>query len=301
MKMPDRKHKSAQSLILGTVQFGLPYGVNKEDGQPDIGQVRDLLNLAFEKGIRELDTAAAYGTSEEVLGACGIEQWSVITKVPSLRDVEGAKISANAYDYVQRSFERLKVSSLQGLLAHDHNDLIGDRGRHFYEGVAPLMASGQIKKLGVSVYEPDDVTDIIAPCRQIIQLPLNIFDQRFVLSGAASRLKAEGAELHARSLFLQGLLLMHPDERPSAFARWKKQLAEFDSEVQDSNKSALSLCLGYARAQEDIARLVIGVNTPEQLMEILDAFQDSAVHINFDKLSSDDISFIDPRKWGNQA
>ena len=293
--------KTSQSLILGTVQFGLPYGVNNGDGQPDIGQVRDLLNLAYEKGVYQLDTAAAYGSSEQVLGACGVEKWSVITKVPSLREVEDAHIPKVAYEHVQRSLDRLKLGALQGLLAHYHADLRGDRGRRFLEGMAPFVASGQIKKLGVSVYEPDDVTDILPANKQIIQLPLNLFDQRFIASGAASRLVAEGSELHARSLFLQGLLLMHPDERPLAFARWQKELAQFDSEVQESKQSALSCCLGFARSQKDIARLVVGVDRPEQLLEILDAFHNGTARINSDKLRSDDISLIDPRKWGSLA
>ena len=168
--------------------------------------IAEILDLAYDMGIRVLDTAAAYGESEVNLGACGMQRWSVITKVPSLRGLGDAAIGKAAHEAVFRSLERLGAERLHVVMAHDWRDAVGDRGRRLHHALAPLVESGLIGKIGVSVYGPDELAGIDNINAQIIQAPLNVLDQRFLTSGAAKRLNAAGGELYVRSIFLQGLL-----------------------------------------------------------------------------------------------
>jgi aryl-alcohol dehydrogenase-like predicted oxidoreductase len=290
--------RPVEDIVLGTVQFGLPYGIANRQGKPDIGRVREILDLAYQLGIRVLDTAAAYGDSEEVLGACGMDRWSVITKVPSLKEIDDSSFGDVAHDAVLRSLDRLGTDSLHAVLAHDCRDAAGDRGRRLHDALSPLVASGQIGRIGVSVYGPEDMEGIDAGNAQIIQTPLNVFDQRFITSGAAARLSAAGGELHVRSVFLQGLLLMPAKHRPARFAPWAEELACFDGEVEASGLDPAAYCLGYAAGQAAVSRCVLGVETAQQLWQLVAAFEASqqASH-DAHNLGSDDPGLIDARHW----
>lgn len=290
--------RSVEDIVLGTVQFGGAYGVANRTGKPDIGRVCEILDIAYQLGIRVLDTAAAYGDSEKVLGSCGMDRWSVITKVPSLKDRDDSDIGGVAQDAVLRSLDRLGTDSLHAVLAHDPRDAAGDRGRRLRDTLAPLVASGHIGRLGVSVYGPDDMEGIDAGNAQIVQAPLNVFDQRFITSDAAARLSAAGGELHVRSVFLQGLLLMPPKDRPARFARWAEELARFDGEVEASGLDPAAYCLGFAAGRAAVSRCVLGVETAQQLSQLVAAFEagQRAGH-DAHNLGSDDPGFIDPRQW----
>lgn len=287
-----------EDIVLGTVQFGIPYGVANRLGKPDIGRVREILECAYQLGIRVLDTAIAYGDSEGALGSCGMDRWSVITKVPSLREVDDYRIGDVAHDAVLRSLDRLGADRLHAVLAHDRRDAAGDRGRRLHDALSALVASGHIGRIGVSVYGPEDMKGIDAGNARIVQAPLNVLDQRFITSGAAARLSAAGGELHVRSVFLQGLLLMPANERPASFAPWSKELARFDCEVEASGLDPAAYCLGFAAGQAAVSRCVLGVETARQLSQLVAAFEagQRAGH-RAHSLKSDALGLIDPRNW----
>ena len=298
MKITRGACRPFDNLVLGTVQFGAPYGIANRTGKPDIGQVREILHLARRLGIRVLDTAIAYGDSEEVLGSCGMDRWSVITKVPSLKEIDDSRIGGVAHDAVLRSLDRLGIGSLHAVLAHDCRDAAGDRGRRLRDALSPLVASGQIGRIGVSVYGPEDMEGIDADNAQIVQAPLNVFDQRFITSGAAARLSAAGGELHVRSVFLQGLLLVPPGDRPARFAPWAEALARFDAEVEASGVVPAAYCLGFAAGQAAVRRCVLGVETAQQLSQLVAAFEaGQQAFLDAQNLKSDDPGLIDPRHW----
>ena len=254
-------------------------------------------------GIRLLDTAAAYGDSEANLGACGMQRWSIITKVPSLRDWDDANLGAVAHESVLRSLEKLGSEKLHAVLAHDRYDAVGDRGRRFYEALAPLAESGLIDKIGVSIYDPDDMGGIGVTNAQIVQAPLNVLDQRILRSGVANRLTAVGGELHARSVFLQGLLLLPAAARPASFASWLEKLGRFDSHVESSGLDPAAVCLGFVAGQSVVRRFVVGVETVDQLTQVVNAFQagNGQVSDDLEMLRSDDAGLIDPRQWLSTA
>lgn len=290
--------RSIESIVLGTAQFGGTYGIANRLGMPDSGQVREIIELAYELGVRVLDTAAAYGSSEAVLGACGVNGWQVITKVPTLESYDDNVVGCVAYESVLRSLELLRVDSLKAVLLHDYRDAVGERGRRILDALGPLMETGHIGRMGVSVYAPDNMRSVDAVNYQVVQAPMNVFDQRVIISGEAVRLNALGGELHVRSLFLQGLLLMRPIDRPKILAPWLKQLNRFDLHVRESGLDPLEYCIGFVASQSLVECLVVGVETADQLYELIAAFS-VGTQFNYaaQGLASDDLGLIDPREW----
>lgn len=290
--------RDVSTIVLGTVQFGLPYGIANKSGQPDIGKVKNILDYANENGIRTLDTAAAYGDSEKVLGQCGMDHWSVITKIPSLHEIDDANVGAKATEIVSRSLDLLNIDTLYGLMAHDYHDMVGDRGRRIRDALAPFLENGRIGKIGVSIYEPCNLANIDIHNTQLVQAPANVFDQRLVSSNEGKRLKSTGSEIHARSVFLQGLLLMSEAIKPAYFTTWSREFAQFYQQVKNCKISKAAFCLGYVSRQENIDRCLVGVDTVEQLSEIIEAFHaGQEAKIIADDLRSDDVGLIDPRQW----
>ena len=193
-------------LALGTVQFGLDYGVANTAGQVAPDEVASILALAQQMGIRTLDTAINYGQSESVLGQCGVGQWQVVTKLPALPEAVG-----DVADWVQmhmrQSLARLGVARVHAVLLHRPQDLLGTQGRALLAELKDLQLQGLAAKIGISVYSPEELEVFFGLHRfDIVQAPFSILDQRLQTSGWVAKLHAMGVEVHTRSAFLQGLL-----------------------------------------------------------------------------------------------
>lgn len=289
---------AAHRLVLGTAQMGLRYGVANRHGKPDAGAVTEILSHARAAGVTTLDTATAYGDAETVLGRAGLAGWQVITKIPSLNTLAPADAGRVARETVQRSCDRLGVAQLHAVLLHDAGDAIGPAGPVLAETLAALQADGTVAHTGLSIYGGQELGELpVGYAPQIIQAPLNLLDQRLLRTGVAARLKQQGCALHARSLFLQGLLLMAPARRPVRFRPWADALARFDARVASLGTDALALCLGFALSAPDIERLVVGVESAAQLDGIIAALARAPAAPDLSDLDSDDPELTDPRRW----
>jgi len=258
-------------LALGTVQFGLNYGVANTSGQVSSEVAEAILQHAQQTGIDTLDTAIAYGESESVLGHIGVKAWKVVTKLPAVP--EGcADVSQWVKAQAQGSLKRLGFNSLHGLLLHRPSQLLEGIGVELYAALQSLKAQGLVGKVGVSVYGP---AELDALCGQytfdLVQAPLNILDRSLVNSGWAQRLKDDDVEVHTRSAFLQGLLLMPKEKRQAKFGRWKDIWSVWDQWLAETGLSPLQACLRFANALDCIDRVVIGVDNVTQLEEIIGA------------------------------
>ncbi len=293
--------KSLDALVLGTAQFGLSYGVANDGGQPDKGIVREILDLAYDSGLRTLDTATAYGSSESVLGNIGMDKWSIITKFPSLFGTKDSEITQRVREAVLRSLDKLGKEKLAAVLAHDWRDLAGSRGQRVSEALELLKVQGLIDKIGVSIYESVEFGSVGLTSREIVQAPLNVLDQRILDSGMATSLREEGGELHVRSVFLQGLLLMPPGKRPRRFNRWTSVLDSFDNRVRESGLDAAAFCIGFAARQANVTKCVVGVDSPTHLSKLVTSFQDGQeAAIEASDLKCADKGLIDPRLWRDE-
>jgi aryl-alcohol dehydrogenase-like predicted oxidoreductase len=280
-------------LALGTVQFGMPYGVANQRGQVPSGEVAAILERARASGIDTLQTAIGYGESERTLGEIGVRGWNVITKLPALPD--GVDPASWARDSVIKSVERLRIPRLSTLLLHRGADLLSERGAVLYTELRRLRSEGVFATLGVSIDSPDEL-DALIPQFEIghVQSPLNVVDRRLVRSGWLARLTELGIEVHARSLFLQGLLLL--DARPAHFRRWNAIWESWERWLGDSGLTPLQACLGFGLAHRQLSRLLVGVDTVGQLDEVVAHASSTGVEPP-SGLECDDPELVEPVRW----
>lgn len=283
-------------LALGTVQFGLPYGIANQAGQVSRDEAAAILDQAWMAGVDTLDTAIAYGESEQRLGEIGVGQWRVISKLPVMPE-SSADVGAWVRKSVHDSLNRLRISKLHGLLLHRSQQFLGAKGEAIYRAVVALKDQGKVEKIGVSIYDPGELDALWPHFRlDLVQAPFNIMDRRLVSSGWLSRLHEAGTEIHTRSAFLQGLLLMEPTNRPVAFNRWQPLWQRWQGWLNEQSMPAVQACLGFALSQPEIDRVVVGVDNLKQLQEILVGAQASAV-VPPTALMSEDLDLINPSRW----
>lgn len=285
-------------LALGTAQFGLPYGIANRTGQVGRDAAAATLALGLAAGCDSLDTAIAYGDSERLLGEIGVTQWRVTSKLPALPDA-----CVDVDTWVSESFagslQRLGVSRLYGLLLHHPQDLLGPRGPSLYRVLQRLKETGQVGRIGVSIYDPAQL-DVLCPRfpLELVQAPFSVVDRRFGLSGWPERLRAAGSEIQVRSIFLQGLLLMPQRSRPAGFNRWQALWDHWQGWLEEQSLTPLQACLGFALAQSWIDRIVVGVDSVQQLQQIL-ASADGRTIVPPDNLASHDLDLVNPSRWSS--
>ena len=208
------------SLALGAAQFGQTYGIANTAGRPSLSEIGEIVHFARESGITLLDTAIAYGESEARLGTVGMSAWQVVSKLPVVPE-EGRKVLPWVQKAVRGSLERLKIDRLYGLLLHSPQQLLAPSGDILFRALCQLKSAGYVEKIGVSIYDPVELEVLCGRYQfDLVQSPFSLLDRRLLEGGWLGRLQRAGIELHVRSIFLQGLLLMEPGGRPGKFERW---------------------------------------------------------------------------------
>lgn len=284
-------------LALGTAQFGQCYGIANQSGQVTAQAVTAILARALQAGLDTLDTAIAYGESEETLGRVGVTSWQVITKLPKLPDGI-SNVSQWVNEQVSGSLKRLNLRQLSALLLHSPSDLFGPRGQDCIAALADLKTRGHIRAAGISIYDPSELDAIWPVWRpDLVQAPLNVLDQRLYRSGWLSKLLRHGVRVHVRSAFLQGLLLMPADQRPAWFNRWRGVLDSWLEWCLQHRVTPLQGALQFLIGRSEIERIVVGVDSVAQLEEILAA---STLDLSIrppDSFFLADRELIEPSRW----
>lgn len=287
---------SSPRIALGTAQFGLTYGIANTIGQVSRQETASIISLAKQRGINTLDTAITYGESESVLGDVGVSDWQIISKLPAVPDSE-----INVARWVERqvsgSLQRLKVDRLHALLLHRPGQLLEHRGGELYRALVALRHEGVVEKIGISIYEPTELDQLMPSMRfDLVQAPFNILDCRMVDSGWIERLSHMGCELHVRSVFLQGLLLMDPANRPPQFNKWQRIWASWHTWLQEFGLTPLQACLRHALTMQGISRIVLGIDSSIQLKEVLLALDGDLPPLP-DELKNCDPMLLNPALW----
>lgn len=289
-------NRHAMRLALGTVQFGLPYGIANQDGQVTRPVAKTMLRLAASKGIDTLDTAIAYGDSETCLGEVGAQEFRLVTKLPAVPD-SCDDITGWINDQVSMSLGRLGVSSVYGLLLHRSEQLLGPDGQLIFQALQNLKKTGLVQKIGVSIYTPSELDALIPRYRfDLVQAPFNLIDSRLSTSGWLQRLKQDGTEIHTRSAFLQGLLLMPRSAIPAKFAPWTELWDKWHNWLADHSVTAVQACLAYPLAFPEVDRVVVGADSKSQLEQLIGAALSIAPD-NLPDLGCDDENLINPARW----
>ena len=290
-------------LCLGTAQFGLPYGITNTAGQVAESEVRALLIEAAAADVSWLDTAQAYGEAEAVLGRTLTpgHGFRLISKLPAQSHGAFTANDRLAWDEAfERSCVRLGEPRLDALLLHSAADLRKPGGDYLREWLLSLRERGLVRRLGVSIYGSADLDGVSADLLDLVQIPLSLYDQRLLADGTVARLRAQGCAVHARSLYLQGLLLSPTATWPAWVDREAREHHSRLEHLAAARGSALlEFALGFARAQQDLEAVVLGLCSRCELVQLLQAWHNPSPWVGSEwrHWSLDKSEILDPRRW----
>lgn len=284
-------------LALGTVQFGVEYGIANKTGKIDRPEAIRILRLAKSSNIDLIDTAIAYGESEKVLGEIGVGDFRVVSKLPKLPQNQN-NIEAWVENKVRESLEKLGINALYGLLLHSSDDILGESGKRLAETLNEVKSRGWATKIGISIYDPSELDQVMSILEvDLVQAPLNLIDRRLESSGWLARLHQLGVEVHTRSSFLQGLLLMPRNHIPAKFDQWHDMWDRWHLELKKRNLPAAAVCLAYPLSLSEVDRVVVGVDTVGQLKDLIDMAQTEIYVKDWLFMDSSEQMLINPSNW----
>ena len=284
-------------LALGTVQFGTDYGINSGI-KVDPNEVTNIINCARNNDISLLDTAQLYGSSEKVLGDINTQDFDIVTKSRGFdQEAITEKEAVFVINDLHKSLKLLKQKSLYAFLVHHGEDLLKPGGEMIFNQLQTLKQQGLVNKIGISAYIDNQLIEIIDRFDiDIIQLPMNILDSRLINNGLLKKIYAKGIEIHTRSVFLQGLLLMDLDKRPKYFERWSSLWKFWNEWLADNKLTPLEASIRYMISKPEISRVLVGVDNKDQLQSIINAVDGNLPPIP-KELSTNDPDLLNPGNW----
>ena len=284
-----------KKIVIGTAQFGSDYGVHNQNGKVKYHQILKILNKGLENNINSIDTAIAYNGVHKILGNFNMNKWNIYTKIPSVP--HGCKnVEEWIFNQINKSLDDLKVNFIAGIYIHNPMQLFEDNGNKIYKALEELKKNKKVKKIGYSVYSPKQLSNLWNLFKpDIVQLPYNIFDQRFANSGWLSKLKKNNITIHARSIFLQGLLFFSTDKLPNKFSQILPLFREYEDWLNDQKISKFDGSLAFAMNNEFIDNYVLGFDSYRQISDLV-KFKVPKIH--FPQFSSViDEKILDPSRW----
>lgn len=280
-------------LALGTATFGLDYGINNATGKISSGEINNILFYANEKGINTLDTASVYGDSEKNIGLhLKYLKFNIISKLPDCKNNDVKK-------YFCKTLENLKQERIYGYLIHSFDSYKKDK--NIWKELIKLKSEGKVEKIGFSVYYPEDIRIFLndGNIPDLIQVPYNVFDRRF--ENYFTQLKELDIEIHARSVFLQGLVFKTSENLPDYFLKVREKISLINNLSEKLDISISDLCLCFVLLNEYINNIVIGFDNIEQLKVLINASSKidkvKNVYDELEELKEDDENIILPFKW----
>ena len=295
-------------LCLGTAQFGSNYGITNKKGQVKQLEISKIISNAESNKIKYLDTAQNYGDAEHRLGITNLSKknFKIINKFSDNSKIKWDKDIKKKWDAnLEKSFQNLGVSEFDGFLIHNKNDVLREDSHLLIEWLENLKENSIIKRIGISIYDEKDIKEIPLEKFDLIQLPLSIYDQRFLRNRIIDKLHSLGKKIHLRSIFLQGIILQEPKSWPKFFSnQFKNHHQKTYDMLKDKEFTILELALGFAFSCKKVEAVLVGItdnNELERILEVLNSIKknnknylDESLIVNWDKSSE-----IDPRYWPN--
>ena len=285
---------------IGTAQFGLNYGVTNIVGTLDTGTAHLILDTAIAANVVNIDTAPSYGASEKIIGQHPrTTEFKITTKIGHISDRTFTKKNvAKSIDDFKRSLRHLRVDSCYGLLIHNPEDVKKENFKLLVRALENLKNDGLVQKIGISAYDPADLE--LARQRMnldIVQIPLSILNQKFVTSKYLEKLKGDGVEIHARSIFLQGLILSKPNTLPKHLYELRPALELVWREAKQNDMSVRHLAMQYVIHTKMVDLAVLGVTSAEELNQVLETKEMCSLETNWAKFNLEHKHLINPANW----
>lgn len=281
-------------LTLGSANFGNEYGHAQNKHQLDLEDVNKILRTAMESGFVGIDTAISYGKSQQFIGKSKfINKFEVTTKIPATMTS-----ALSLREQLEKSFKELRIDSFANVLFHSIETIKSLRFPEMFSYLRELQINGKIGKIGVSVYEEDEVRESLElhPNFETFQINESIIDQSKIESKYLLSLAKSGIEFSVRSIFLQGLLL-DSNVKPSNILKDDKEVLDrFHLSVESSGIRPLDACIYYAKQIPWASNLIFGVNSESNIIDIKNSF-DSEINFDYKSVLTGEPTLYDPRKW----
>tara|TARA_B100000795_G_scaffold234805_1_gene194141 strand:+ start:8917 stop:9765 length:849 start_codon:yes stop_codon:yes gene_type:complete len=263
-------------LTIGTVQFGINYGVNNNNGIPSDVDVSNIFDLSIRNNIKYLDTSISYGNSEERIAKLSNNRFDIITKS------DNVKTSQELTSSILASLSSLKVKSVYGFLFHNADNLINNHS--LWSTLIEFRNLKKLEKIGFSIYSTKHMDYLLDKgfIPDIVQLPYSLLDRKF--EKYFKDLKEMGVEIHVRSVFLQGLYFMDSKNLPKKLMPLKKYLDSIDSICRELNVSIGELALNFVNQNQYIDKIIIGVDSSNQLDQNIKMIKNWKVNSNLNEL-----------------
>ncbi|MBO6971846.1 MAG: aldo/keto reductase [Prochlorococcus marinus CUG1431] len=285
--------KYIHKLGLGTAQWGLDYGISNTAGKSSKKEVRKILELASSAGIGIIDTASIYGDSEKIIGKSNLNEFKIVTKTNPSLIRPNKTINTSFFE----SLDNLGLKKIYGLLLHNCDEIFSRDSKTKINELMDLKNLGYVSKIGFSAYNKNQILKALKFFKpDIIQLPFNVFDQSLLHDGTLELLKSLNIEIHARSSFLQGLLLMDISKIPKYFNKWSAHLEKWQHYCSTINSSPKSVALTFSASQKLIDKVIVGVENEIQLLELMNIPKIST-ELELKFLTCIDEDLINPSKW----
>lgn len=295
-------------LCLGTVQFGMKYGINNRQGQPSMNDSVEMIKYAVDNGIKYIDTARAYGDAELVIGEYnkiyGVpKDIKIISKLrPNVIEADTKDVNSLIRDEFESSLKRMGVDKLNGYLLHTPEYIYN---QNILDALLNLKEEKMVENIGVSIYDLKEGEQAIKTgIIDYIQLPYSYLDQRGIRTGFIKKANEHGIKIFTRSAFLQGLVMMEKSRIPQYLAPAICNIEKFELITKEFNEDIINAIIHFVTDEADIDYLVFGVDNIEQLKEDMDAYRNKKIntllieqvkqHIN---MLEDNIIF--PSLWSN--
>jgi len=283
-------------LAIGTAQLGSAYGVANTSGILPEKEMKKIFDRAALEGIDTIDTARSYGESEIILGNSCVDNFKVITKLPTVPD-NCLNIEKWVDNYIERSLISLKLKKIYGILLHNPNQLLSDSGKVLFRALENYKKNGVISKIGISIYSPSQL-DLILPkfSIDIVQAPFNIVDRRILNSGWLEKLSKKNIETHIRSVFLQGLLLMQYEKIPNQFSNWNRVWLKWKNWLLDNEISPVHACISFVDSFQEVDKIIVGFDSFAHFDQIIVASKKLPIN-NIINIELEDELLINPSYW----
>jgi aryl-alcohol dehydrogenase-like predicted oxidoreductase len=288
--------KLSRKIILGTASLSSKYGLYNKKKFISKNQIKKIFNTSLKKKIFFIDTALNYGNNEQILSNYINNRYSVITKIPKIKN-NTKNIEKYYTALIKESLIKNKIKKFYSVLLHSPEQLLSKNGEKIYNTLLKIKKLNLTKKIGISVYSLNSTLKILKKFNlDTIQIPLNILNQDFCNNYFIKLIKRKKIEIHARSIFLQGVLLDNKAYKKKKFRKYYKIFNKIEKVKKDNKISDLELNINFCLKHKWVKKIIIGFNTDAHLKEILKT--KIIKNLNYKGLPKNiSQSLYDPRKW----
>ena len=302
MKYIERNGARLSNMTLGTTQLGLNYGIANDSGMPGDEEGAELLRFAVSSGVTSIDTAQAYGVSEERIGRFLKDNkgpppyittklrvgfgptGSTGGKVLSADEISeigdrclaiGESLEKSIFESAENSLKKLNLSKADCIMLHDPVEMLAG-GSRLAKIMSKLVTAGYAREVGASIYHPAEADAMMQyDVYTATQLPMSLFDQKMIHTGTLQKLRDRNTIVFVRSVFMQGVFFLDPGkvEDPLLTEYAVPHILQLRRLAGGEGVSVAQLAVSFVRDTSGVTSLVLGCETTAQILENIDLME----------------------------